>query len=158
MAKRQRKRMTMVEALEEMTSRGTEVSIPGTDRLVRLRTLDAPTLLREGKMPDILTPLVIKSVYEELSDKEVRGFLSQSRGSKEEALATMEAIDFIVERTIVDNTKVKNLTLGERRWIFRLVMGPAEILTTFRYDPDADVEPVVEGNEIQSATEPDTEG
>src|SRR5688500_17924564 len=111
MAKKETKQLTSVEALAEMKSRGTEVAIPGTDRLVRLRTLDAEALLREGKVPDILTPLVIKSVYEELSDREVRGVLAQSRGTTEDALAMMEAIDFVAEKSIADSTKVKDLTI-----------------------------------------------
>jgi hypothetical protein len=158
MAKKEVKKLTPVEALEEMKSRGTEIEIPGTGRLVRLRTLDAESLLREGKIPDILTPLVIKSVYEELSDREVRSVLAQSRGSKEDALAMMEAIEFVAEKSIADSTKVKGLTLGEKRWIFRLAMEPAELLVTFRYDPNADVEPVVEGDEVQPVAERDTEG
>lgn len=158
MAKRESKKLTPVDALAEMKSRGTEVAIPGTDRVVRLRTLDAETLLREGKIPDILTPLVIKSVYEELSDREVRAVLAQSRGTTEEALAMVEAIDFVAEKSIADSTKVKELTLGEKRWIFRLAMEPAELLVTFRYDPDANVEPVAEGDEVQQAPERDTEG
>lgn len=153
MAKKEANKLTVPEALAEMKSRGTEVAIPGTDRLVRLRSLDTETLLREGKVPDILTPLVIKSIYEDVSDKEVRGLLGQSRGSREEALAMMEAIDFVAEKSIADGTKVKDLTIGEKRWIFRLAMTPAELLVTFRYDPDVDVEPVVEVNEVQQTTE-----
>ena len=151
------KRLTPTEALSEMKAKGTEVLIPGTERLVRLRTLDAEALLREGKIPDILTPLVIKSVYEELSDREVRGVLTQSRGSKEDALAMLEAIDFVVEKSIADGTKAKDLTLGEKRWIFRLAMEPAELLTTFRHDPNADVESLAEGDEVQPNAKSDNE-
>lgn len=156
MAKKEVKKLTAVESLAEMKSRGTEVAIPGTDRLVRLRSLDAETLLREGKIPDILTPLVIKSIYDELNDRDVRVILEQARGNKEEALAMMEAINFVAEHAIADGTKVKDLTIGEKRWIFRLVMEPAELLISFRYDPNADVEPVVEGDEVQPVAEPDT--
>lgn len=151
------KTLSLVESLVEMKDKGTEVLIPGTDRIVRLKTLDAETLLREGKVPDILTPLVIKSVYEELGERDLRGFLSQSRSSKEEALAMLEAIDFVVKHSIADKTDIKTLTLGEKRWIFRLVMEPAELLVTFRYDPNVDVEPVAEGDEVLSTALSDTE-
>lgn len=151
--KKVEKQKTQVELLSEMHSRGTAQKIPGTDRIVRLRALDAPTLLREGKVPDILTPLVTKAIYQDLSDRELRDFVGQAKGSTQEALALVDAMDFVAEKGIADNTKVKELTLGEKRWIFRLVMGPAEMLVTFRYDSDADVEPVVEVEDVQPTAE-----
>lgn len=137
----------------EMKSKGIEHKIPGTGRLVRLRTLDASELLREGKIPDILTPLVVKSVYQDLTDKEVRDFLGQNRGKVDDALTMMDTMNFVVGKAIADNTKVADLTLGEKRWIFRLAMGPAEILVSFRYDPNADVEPVAEGEDVPQTAE-----
>jgi hypothetical protein len=157
MAKKE-KPLSAVERIAEMKSKGTEVQLPGTDRLIRLRPLDAETLLREAKMPDILTPLVTKSVYEEITDKESRAFLAQNRGAVNEALAHLEAVDFVCEKSIADGTKVKDLTIAEKRWVFRLAMGPAELLVTFRYDEDADVEPVAEVEDVQPVTEPGTKG
>lgn len=154
MAKKTEKKQTGPELLQEMHSRGIEQVIPGTGRHVRLRTLDAPTLLKEGKMPDILTPLVIKSVYQELADKELREFLGQNRGNLEGALSLFETIDFVAEKAIADGTKVKELTLAEKRWIFRLAMSPAEVLITFRYDEDDDVADVVESDEVQPVAQP----
>lgn len=141
------------EIIQEMKAKGMEHLIPGTDRMIRLRTIDPSELLRDNKMPDILTPMVIKSVYQELPDKDVRVFMDGSKGSKEDALAQLSAIEYICEKGIVDGTKVKDLTIGEKRWIFRLVLIPAELLITFRYDPNADVEPVDEVKDLPQATE-----
>lgn len=151
MAKRKEK--TTPELLAEMNSRGIEFKIPGSDRIVRIRNLDAPTLLREGKMPDILTPLVIKSIYQEISDKEIRDFLGQNKTSANDALALLETIDFVVERVLVDGAKVKDLTLGEKRWLFRVAMEPAELLVTFRYDPNDDVADMDESGEVRTVAE-----
>lgn len=146
--------VSVVDLLREQHSKGTEVMLYGTDRLIRLRPLDAETLLREGKMPDILTPLVTKSVFQELPDKEVKEFLGKSRGNNPaEALALLETIDFVCEKSIADGTKVKELTLAEKRLIFRLAVGPAELLIDFRYDENLDVESVAEGENVQPATE-----
>jgi hypothetical protein len=153
MAKAKEKVMTAAEKLAEMRTKGTEQKLPGTERMIRLRTLEAPELLREGKLPDILTPLVIKSVYQELTDKEVREFLSVQRSNAAEALKMIDAMDFVVAKSIADGTNVSDLTLAEKRWIFRLAMGPAELLITFRYDPNDDVEPVAEGEDIPSTSE-----
>lgn len=138
-----------VELMAEHNAKGIEVELPGTERLVRLRALDAEALLKEGKMPDLLTPLVIKSVYAEMNDREVREFLGQQRNSMPEALAHLETVNYVVEKGIADGTKVKDLTLAEKRWIFRLVMEPAELLITFRYDKDASVELVAESEELR---------
>lgn len=145
---------TGVELLHQMRSKGIEQRIPGTDRLVRLRVIDPPALLREGKMPDILTPLVIRSIYQDLTDRELRDFLGQPKANVTDALALLETMDFVCERTIMDGTELADLTLAEKRWIFRLVMGPAELLTTFRYDPNADVADMDEGDEVREVAEP----
>lgn len=145
-------------AIDHMNRYGTEQILPGTGRRVKLRSLDAESLLRDGKMPDLLTPLVIKSVYQELSDRELREFVGSQRGSIPEALSLLETIDFVVEKTLVSGATTKSLTLAEKRWIFRLVMGPAELLITFRLDETPDVEPMDEGDEVRATAEPDTEG
>ena len=148
------KPLTIVERLDEMNARGTEIMLPGTDRIVRLRPIDAEACLRDGKVPDILTPMVTKSLYQELTDKESREFLSGNRGGTPEAFAHLQAVNYVCEKAIADNTKVKDLTLAEKRWIFRLAMGPAELLVTFRYDEDADVESVAEVEDVQPVAEP----
>ena len=147
------KQMSMVELLEQMKRYGNPQTMPATGREIRVRSVDAADLLREGKLPDILTPLVVKSIYQDLSDREVREFLGQPRVGVEDALAMLEAIDFIVEKTLVSGAKPSDLTLEEKRWIFRLAMGPAELLVTFRFDQTVDVESVAEGNEVREATE-----
>lgn len=152
-SKKETQEKTIPELLQEMKAKGIEHKIPATDRVVRLRTLDAPALLKEGKMPDILTPLVIKSVYQEVSDREMREFLGQKHTGAEDALKMIEAMDYVVQKSITDGTKPEDLTLGEKRWIFRLAMGPAELLVTFRYDEDADVESVDEGEDLPQTAE-----
>lgn len=153
MAKKNEKQLDAAELLHEMRLKGTEYKLPGTGRIVRIRVLDAPSLLREGKLPDILTPLVVKSVYQELSDKEMRDFVGAQRGNANEALNMVEAMDFVVKKSIADGTKVEDLTLAEKRWIFRMAMGPAELLITFRYDKESDVEPVAEVEDVREAAQ-----
>lgn len=147
------KERTISELLAEMNTKGIEFKIPGSERIVRIRNLDAPTLLREGKMPDILTPLVIRSIYQEISDKEIREFLGQNKNTVNDALALLETMDFVAERVIMDGTRVAELTLGEKRWLFRVAMEPAELLVSFRYDPNDDVADVDESHEVQQTSQ-----
>ena len=144
---------TELELLKEMKERGIEQIIPGTNRLIRLKTVDAQSFLRSGNMPDILTPLVVRSVYADLSDDEVRSFLGKPKESIPDAIALLDTIDFVCTKTIMDGTPLEELTLGEKRWIFRLVMSPAELLISFRYDPELDVEFVDEVEDVRDVAE-----
>lgn len=143
---------TGVQLLHQMRLEGIEQQIPGTDRVIRLRAIDPSSLLREGKMPDILTPLVIRSVYQDLTDQELREFLGHPKANVGDALSLLETMDFVCERTIMDGTEIGDLTIAEKRWIFRLVMGPAELLTTFRYDPTFDVADMDESDEVREVS------
>jgi hypothetical protein len=142
---------SFAELMAEMHSIGSLQRIPGTERLVRMRTLDVPSMLANGKMPDILTPLVIKSVYQDITDKEVQEVIQQHKGDKEEALAMLETLDFVCKHAIADSTQVSDLTLAEKRWIFRLALGSAELLINFRYEPEFDVAELVPGDKVQQA-------
>lgn len=149
---KQQKPVDFVEGQREMRAKGIEQIIPGTQRVVRLRTLDSATLLREGKMPDILTPLVVKSVYQDLTDNEVRKFVEKERGNPAEALEFIDVLDFVASKSIADGTRVEDLTIPEKRWIFRLAMGAAELLIFFRYEPESDVAVVDESEDVQPVT------
>jgi hypothetical protein len=141
------------ELVKELMSKGLEQQLPPTGRIIRLKPVNHQTLLREGKMPDVLTPLVMRSVYQDLPDKEVKNFLEQPRQKPEDALKYIEAVDFICKHTIADNTKVEDLLLPEKRWIFRLTRGAAELLINFRHDEEANVEPVDEVEDVQPTAE-----
>lgn len=142
-----------LEYLEEMRTKGLEHQLPGTERMVRIRTVDAQELLKDDKLPDMLTPMVIRSVYSEVGDREVNGFISQPKDNKEDALKMLDTINYIVSKSLVDGADIKDLTLAEKRWIFRLAMGPAELLINFRYQEESDVEPVAEGEDVQQTAE-----
>ena len=141
---------TVADKLRDMKGKGIEQVLPNTHRKVHLRTVDAVELLRENKMPEILTPLVVASVYEELNGRQLRDYTTQDRGDVKKALEMIDSIDFIVKKALADDTKVEDLTLPEKKWIFQLVLGPAEILANFRLEQEPDVEALADGEELQS--------
>lgn len=130
--------MNVVERLRVMRKSGYQVVLPHTDRNIRLRTVDALSLLRENKLPDILTPLAVKSVYTDISDKDIKEVEAKGKDIKE-AIEFAEAIDLICSLAIADGTPLEELVSSEKRWVFRLVLGPAELLVTFREDENSDV-------------------
>jgi hypothetical protein len=152
MAAKKEKPRTASELMHEMRTKGSEQVMPNTDRTIRLKSIDAPALLRKGKMPDLLTPLVIKLVYTEVPDREIREFLSAQKSKVEDALAMADALDFVAAESIMDGTKVEDLTMAEKRWIFRLAMGPAELLVNFRNEEELDVGIVGEVEDVSQIT------
>jgi hypothetical protein len=139
---------TTVEALAEFRRNGKEIIIPSTGRPVTLKQISLGKLLSEGKVPDILTPLAIKSIYSNISDEDARGFIDANVESQKAALAHLAAIELVVQNALADQCQylMTELTIGEKRWIFRLALLPAEILATFRSDEDVDVDNVGESD------------
>jgi hypothetical protein len=150
MAKKAAVKVSIPERLREMKARGIEQVLPGTDRVIRLRSVQAVDLLKEDKMPDILTPLIMSQIYDENQNpRGLRDFTTQDRGGRADALKMVEALDFIAEKSIADDTKVEDLLLSEKKWIFQLALGPAQILANFRSEQEPGVEALAEGDEVQ---------
>lgn len=139
--------------LKEMKSRGIEQTMPDTLRKVRLRTINPSFLLRDEKLPDELTPLIVRMTYEALPDQAIVGHLNKKRTTKEEALGYLDMLDYVTQKAIADDTKADDLSLEEKRWIFRLVMGPADVLATFRYEQDPDVGDVDTSEDVPPAAQ-----
>lgn len=140
---------SLVQKIRRMRQEGHEQIIPDTERVVRIRTVEAKELLKLGKMPDVLTPLVVRSVYDELPYAAIREFFEMKSQDLAQAAQMLESIDLVCGLSIVDGTEIEDLTMSEKRWIFRLAMGPAETLVNFRYEPDVDVGLVDEVEELQ---------
>lgn len=140
-----------------MRERGVLQTLP-SGRVVRLRTVTPDRLLREGKIPDILTPLVLRMVYEDVPNAQLDEFLA-TRERVADALAMIESLRVVcvaglLEPRIVDEPEGKgdisidDLTLNERGWVFKLVFQSAETLSSFRFGqtPDVDTLPNGEGD------------
>lgn len=139
--------------LKEMRTKGIEQEMLDTGRKIRLRHLDAAELLADDKMPDELTPLVVRSVYDDLDDNLLTKHLRKERSGKDDALAHINTLKYVAGKAIMDGTKVEDLTLPEMRWIFRLVMGPADSLAVFRLHENLDVGSVDSGEDVPSPAE-----
>lgn len=145
--------MSLAERLDIMRATGWEQILPPTGRKILLRSLEADKLLRDGECPDILTPLLIRSIYDELNDTAIREFLDTPAVILEDALKYVDMLNLIAGKAIADGTKVTDLTLAEKKWIFRLVLTGAETLVYFRFEPTPDVALVAEVNDVPQAAE-----
>lgn len=145
--------LTTAEKMAHMRQYGWPQTIPFTDRKILVRTVEPADLLRSGDCPDILAPLVYRSIHEDLSDKELREWLEQKADRKEDAIAYLDMLDLIAMKGIADDTAVSDLALGEKRWVFRFAMAPAYFLVYFRTTAQQDVAVVAQSEPVSPAAE-----
>lgn len=140
--------LTTGQKVSVMFMKGWEQTLPATQRKIRLRTVRPADLLRSGECPDILTPLVLRSIYEEMTDQEWREWLDKPLERVADAIAYADMLDTVCRLGIADDTEVASLSDGEKKLIFRFIMGPAEMLVLFRYEEEPDVEPMAQGEGV----------
>lgn len=126
---------------------------------VQMRPVRLDKLLMSGNVPDILTPLVMRGLFpasDAEADRfpdEINTFIGQKRDKQKEAVDFIRAVDVVCEAALIDPSVVPYLSLSDRLWIFRLAFLPAEVLSRFRLQPQADVVDVGEGDEVRQAAE-----
>lgn len=131
---------------------------------VRIRTVTPDALLQSGTVPDILTPLVTRMMFEHVETKELDAFLAKREEAKE-ALEVVKSINAVCKAALVyprivenpqadDEICAEDLNLADRGWIFKLAFMPAEVLKQFRLQPDRNVEVVPDGEIDEQQAEP----
>lgn len=134
---------------------GELIQLPFCGRFARIRTVRPDALIRLGKIPHVLTTLVLNMIYDRGPEDQFEKFLSDVE-TKEEAAEMLESLRVVctasmVSPRIVDNPQeddeiaIDDLELGDRSYIFRLAFAPAEALSRFRAEPPSDVAVVANG-------------
>jgi len=134
---------------------------------VRMRPVDPLALLRGGRVPDILTPLVFKALYA-FPREDVDSFVFDQRKEIEETERMLESVNLVCEAALIypkivaepngdGEIALEELSIADRMWIFRMAFMPAELLTRFRYEPAGDVETVADEQSDPQQAEPATE-
>lgn len=134
---------------------GELIQLPFSGNLVRIRTVRPDSLLRLGKIPQVLSSLVLDIIYDKIEDNRFEQFLSVGE-REDEAKEMLESLRIVcvagfVSPKIVENPQsddeisIDDIDLGDRSFIFRLVFAPVEALSTFRYKSPSDVDVVANG-------------
>lgn len=133
----------------------------------RLRPVTPDMLLVTGEIPDILTPLVMKMLFEGIDNKDLE-VVTKPENMLEHA---KETIDFFnsfcklafVEPKIVDNPRsddemhILDVTVEDRGFVFQLCIQPVEVLRSFRLESARNVDALPESGEVQPDTkQPDS--
>lgn len=111
----------------------------------RLRPVSPDQLITTGEVPDILTPLVLKMLFQG-SDGSELAQLTQSGELLSHAGETVKLINAIcrlafVQPRIVDDPQsddeisIDDVAIIDRSFVFQLVTQPAEVLRDFRLSP-----------------------
>jgi hypothetical protein len=135
--------------------RGELIQLPYSGYIVRIRTVRPDELLKLGKIPQVLTTLLLEEIYGKGEEDKYEKFLTDSE-TPEEAMAMLESLRVVcmaglVEPKVVENPAADNeitiddIDLADRAYIFRLVFAPSEALSRFRYEPPSNVDVVADG-------------
>lgn len=126
----------------------------GNSATIRPVALDV--LLRQGKIPDLLTPLVAKMIYEGVDTDELDKLLSVEKLAEQsdEMLALIDAIcaaAFLEPRIVEqpqaeDEIAIEDVELADRGTVFSLAVLPANDLRRFLQRQASAVEPVPDGD------------
>ena len=141
---------------------GFTLALP-SGNVARIRPVALDVLLRQGKVPDLLTPWVAKTIYDGVDTDELEKMLSVENlvEQSDEMLSLIDAIctAAFVEPRIVedpeaeDEIAIADVDLADRGTVFSLAVLPARELRTFLDRQAAGVEPVSDGDGDGTATE-----
>ena len=123
---------------------------------VRIRSVALDVLLRQGKVPDLLTPFIAKTIYDGVDTKQLDEMLSIENLAEQsdEMLALIDAICVaaFLEPRIVDDPQaedeisIEDVELADRGTVFSLAMLPANDLRRFLERQAPSLEPVPDGD------------
>lgn len=141
---------------------GFVIALPSGNN-ARIRPVALDVLLRQGKIPDLLTPFVAQMVYEGVDTDELNQLLSVEKLTENstEMLALIDAIvtAAFVEPHIVespqadDEITIEDVGLADRGTVFSLAVLPANDLRRFLERQMPDLESVSNSDGDGPATE-----
>lgn len=129
----------------------------------RIRPVALDVLLRNGDIPDLLTPFVAQMVYQGVNTDELDKLLSPEKLT-EQSTEMLKLIDAVVMAAFVeprivpdpqadDEISIEDVELADRGTVFSLAVLPANELRKFLTRQAASVEPVQDGDGDGAAPE-----
>jgi len=137
---------------------GIEITLP-SGKAVSLRPVSMDTMLLQGKISDLLTPLVAKAMWEETPADEIASKAELAKGFSE-LVNTIIPAAVLSPKVITsgepgeDEILLDWIEFGDRTFIFQLVIQPVELLYSFRDEQRANLDAVPTGEESGDEAEP----
>lgn len=135
-------------------------------KVARLRPVALDALIRSGKVPNLLIPVIARMLWETTGEGDMR--TTEEREAEEKAhfidLVSMIVPAAMLSPRVVDNPKatadeisLDDLHFGDKLAIYRLARLPAEVLDNFSTGQTGAVEPLPDGEDVHEATEQATQ-
>lgn len=141
---------------------GVILSLPSGNR-VKLRPINLDYLMLQGKIPDLLTPLVSKTLWE--GELDIDGIAEQNFKM---ARDLNELLSIIVPSAMMEpkiylgdgdlpegSITLEHLPMTDKLAIFQIATQPANNLVHFRNQQIGNVAPLSTGEDIEETTEQD---
>lgn len=119
---------------------------------VQMHPIQIEKLLEAGDIPDTLTSILVKGLYEDVRE-DLDNFVMEKQDDRAKAVETIRSVDAVCRAVLIDPTIVPYLSLSDRFWLFKLAFMPAEVLSRFRLQSEGNVDVVDESQNVQQATE-----
>ena len=133
----------------KLTEEGEVIQLPG-GLVARIRTVSIETMIINGEIPDLLTPIATKTLFKETS-------LSEIGDDADVSKEWIDLVHLIVPAAMVeprvaygDNPTDDCLALSEMGWddklaVFQLAVSSVDVLANFRQAQKARLESVPDG-------------
>lgn len=147
---------TSAAAWRKLTEDGEVIQLPG-GLVARIRTVSIETMILNGDIPDLLTPIATKTLFKETSLDEIG---DDADVSKE----WIDLVHLVVPAAMVEPRIAPDdiptddcLTLSEMGWddklaVFQLAVSSVDVLANFRQAQEARLESVSDGESDGDAT------
>ena len=141
----------------KLTEEGEVIQLPG-GLVARIRTVSIETMIINGEIPDLLTPIATKTLFKETS-------LSEIGDDADVSKEWIDLVHLIVPAAMVeprvaygDNPTDDCLALSEMGWddklaVFQLAVSSVDVLANFRQAQKARLESVPDGESDDDETE-----
>lgn len=134
---------------------GETVTLP-SGNVATLRPVALDMLIASGKLPDLLTPIAAKSLWTETDTSTIADQVETAKGFA-------ELINLIVPLAVLrphivddpqsdDEISLADIDFSDKIAIFQLATGGSQTLSLFRKGQEANVEPVLDGENVRPAT------
>lgn len=135
---------------------GETVRLP-SGNVATLRPVALDQLMLSGKIPDLLTPIAAKSLWTETDTGAIADQVETAKGFAE-LVNLIVPLAMLAPRVVAepagdDEIAPDDIEFSDKIAIFQLATGGATVLANFRKGQETDVEPVPDGQDVQSEAE-----
>lgn len=134
---------------------GETIRLP-SGNVATLRPVPLDQLMLSGKIPDLLTPIAARSLWAETDTGSIADQVETAKGFA-------ELINLIVPLAVLrphivddpqsdDEISLADIDFSDKIAIFQLATGGSQTLSLFRKGQEANVEPVLDGENVRPAT------